>query len=67
MQINQQIYFSIIPEWLTESKVTDNAFRVYATLCRYADKEDGSCYPSIKSIGNRCNKSPSSVKRALKN
>ena len=66
MQINQQVYFSIVPEWLTESKVTDNAFRVYATLCRYADKEDGSCYPSIKSIGNRCGKSPSSVKRALK-
>ena len=66
MEIQQQIYFSIIPEWLTESKISDNAFRVYSTLCRYADKHSGECYPSIKSIGQRCHKSPSTVKRALK-
>ena len=66
MKINSEFYFSIVPEWLTESDVSDNAFRVYATLCRYADKDDGSCYPSIKHLGDRCNKSVSSVKRALK-
>lgn len=66
MKIQSEFYFSIVPEWLIESKVSDGAFRVYATLCRFADKEDGSCYPSIKTIGNRCGKSPSSVKRALK-
>jgi len=66
MQINAQLYFSIIPEWLTNSEVSDNAFRVYSVLCRYADKIDGSCWPSIKSIGQKCGKSPSTVKRALK-
>lgn len=66
MQINSQLYFSIIPEWLTNSEVSDNAFRVYSVLCRYADKIDGSCWPSIKSIGQKCGKSPSTVKRALK-
>ena len=60
------MYFSIIPEWLTNSEISDNAFRVYSVLCRYADKIDGSCWPSIKSIGQKCGKSPSTVKRALK-
>ncbi len=41
MQFKNQVYFSIIPEWLTESEVSDNAFRVYSTLCRYADKDSG--------------------------
>jgi len=66
MQIQNEFYFSIVPEWLTESKVSDNAFRIYATLCRFADKDDGSCYPSIKTIANKCGKSPSSVKRGIK-
>ena len=59
-------HFSIIPEWLIESQVSDNAVRVYATLCRYADKIDGTCWPSISTIGKRCGKSPSSVKRGIK-
>ena len=58
--------FSIVPEWLIESKVSDNAIRVYATLCRFADKVDGSCWPSIYTIGKRCGKSGSSVKRGIK-
>jgi hypothetical protein len=66
MQINAQLYFSIIPEWLTISEISDNAFRVYSVLCRYADKIDGSCWPSIKTIGQKCGKSPSTVKRGLK-
>ena len=59
-------HFSIVPEWLIESKISDNALRVYATLCRYADKHDGTCYPSIQTIGKRCHKSTSTVKRAIK-
>lgn len=59
-------HFSIVPEWLIESKISDNAIRVYATLCRYADKYDGTCYPSIQTIGKRCHKSSSTVKRAIK-
>ena len=66
MQFKNQVYFSIIPEWLTESEVSDNAFRVYSTLCRYADIDSGECYPSIKTIGQRCHKSPSTIKRAIK-
>lgn len=64
--VSEYPLFSIVPEWLIESQVSDNAIRVYATLCRYADKIDGSCWPAISTIGKRCHKSPSSVKRAIK-
>ena len=65
-RVVSEIYFSIVPEWMIESSLSDQAVRVYATLYRYADKDDGSCYPSIATIGKRCNKSVSSVKRAIK-
>lgn len=64
--VSEYPLFSIVPEWLIESKVSDNGLRVYATLCRFADKIDGSCWPSINTIAKRCHKSPSSVKRAIK-
>lgn len=64
--VSELPHFSIVPEWLIESKISDNAIRVYATLCRYADKYDGTCYPSIQTIGKRCHKSTSTVKRAIK-
>ena len=66
MEIISEIYFSIIPQTLTQSSVSDSAYRVYGTLCRFADKVDGSCYPSISTIGKYCGKSPSTVKRAIK-
>jgi superfamily II DNA helicase RecQ len=65
MQIVSEFYFSIIPEWLISSDLSDNAIRVYTALYRFADKNDGTCYPSIATIGKKCNKSPSSVKRGL--
>jgi len=66
MQVVSEFYFSIVPEWLIESNVSDNALRVYTALYRYADKDNGTCWPSIATIGKKCNKSTSSVKRALK-
>ena len=66
MQIVSEFYFSIIPEWLISSQVSDNALRVYSALYRFADKENGTCYPSVATIGKKCNKSPSSVKRGLR-
>jgi predicted transcriptional regulator len=66
MQIVSEFYFSIIPEWLISSNLSDNAIRVYVALYRFADKNDGTCYPSVATIGKKCNKSPSSVKRGLK-
>lgn len=66
MKIQQEIYFSIIPQTLTQSNVSDSAYRVYGTLCRFANKDNGSCFPSIATIGKFCGKSPSTVKRAVK-
>tara|TARA_R100000426_G_scaffold28169_2_gene23488 strand:- start:155 stop:895 length:741 start_codon:yes stop_codon:yes gene_type:complete len=65
-RVVSEFYFSIIPEWLIESNISDNALRVYSALYRFADKDDGSCWPSIATIGRKCNKSTSSVKRAIK-
>ena len=66
MQIVSEFYFSIVPEWLIESNVSGNALRVYSALYRFADKDDGTCWPSIATIGTKCNKSSSSIKRAIK-
>lgn len=66
MKIINEFYFSIIPEWLIEANVSDSAIRVYSALCRFADKDNGSCFPSHMTIGKKCNKSVSAVKRALK-
>jgi len=66
LKIVNEFYFSIVPEWLIESNASDSAIRVYSALCRFADKDDGSCFPSHMTIGKKCNKSVSTVKRALK-
>ena len=64
--IKSEGYFSIVPEWLIQSPVSAQAVRGYAVLCRYADKDDGTCFPSIKTVGERISASDSTVKRALK-
>jgi len=64
--IKSDSYFSIVPEWLIYAPISAQAVRVYAVLCRYADKDDGTCFPSIKTISERINASDSTVKRALK-
>lgn len=64
--IKSDVYFSIVPEWVIDAPISAQAVRVYAVLCRYADKEDGTCFPSIKTLGERINVSDSTIKRALK-
>ena len=64
--IKSDIYFSIVPEWVIDAPISAQAVRVYAVLCRYADKEDGTCFPSIRTLADRLNVSDSTIKRALK-
>ena len=64
--IKSDIYFSIVPEWVIDAPISAQAVRVYAVLCRYADKEDGTCFPSIRTLAERLNVSDSTIKRALK-
>ena len=64
--IKSDVYFSIVPEWVIDAPVSAQAVRVYAVLCRYADKDDGTCFPSIRTLAERINVSESTIKRAIK-
>ncbi len=64
--IKADVYFSIVPEWVIDAPISAQAVRVYAVLCRYADKDTGTCFPSIKTLADRINVSESTIKRALK-
>jgi len=64
--IKSDVYFSIVPEWVIDAPISAQAVRVYAVLCRYADKDDGTCFPSIRTLAERINVSESTIKRALK-
>ena len=64
--IKSDVYFSIVPEWVIDAPISAQAVRVYAVLCRYADKDDGTCFPSIRTLAERIHVSESTIKRALK-
>jgi hypothetical protein len=64
-KIESDIYFAIVPEWVLDAPITAQAVRLYAVLKRYADKTDGTCYPSHKTIAKRMAVSVSTVKRAM--
>ena len=55
--------FTIIPEWLLDSDVSDKAIRLYALFGRYADNKDGQCYPSRKALAKRMRCHPGSLER----
>ena len=65
-QISADIRFSIIPDWLVNSPVSDRAVRVYAVLAGFADNETLTAFPSRGLIAKRVNTSVKSVDRALK-
>ena len=64
-QIHTDIRFSIIPEALLDTGVSDRAIRVYAILARYADNETGQCFPSRETLAKRVNCHWRSVDRAI--
>lgn len=64
-QIQTEVRFSIVPEWLLDADVSDRAVRVYAVLARYADSETLEAFPSRQTIAERCNCHVKSVDRAI--
>ena len=59
--------FAIIPEWLlADPAVSDRAVRLYALLARYADYEDGSSFPSRRTLADRLGRSVDSIDRAAR-
>ena len=63
--INTDIRFSIIPEWVLYSDISDRALRVYAVLARYADNDTLQAFPGRSLIAERVGCSVKSVDRAL--
>ena len=63
--IHVDVRFSIIPEWLLDSEVSDKALRVYAILARYADNETMQAFPSRETIAERARCHVKTVDRAL--
>jgi hypothetical protein len=56
-QINTDLRFSIIPEWVLDADISDRAIRIYSILARYADNETLQAFPSRDTLGKRafCN------------
>lgn len=57
--------WSIVPEWLLDTEVSDRAVRLYATLGRYADR-NGESFASRRTLASRLRCSVDSVDRAAR-
>jgi len=63
-QLDSEIRFSIIPEWLTYSGVSDKAVRLYSVLARYADNRTHEAFPSRETLAEKMGCSAKSIDRA---
>ena len=57
-------YFSMIPEWVLDAKISATAVRLYCVLQRYANS-DGLCHPSRRTLAERCGCSTATIDRAV--
>lgn len=58
--------FSIVPEWLIEEGVSVGAIALYATLGIWANREDGTAFPSRKTLAEKLDCSLDTIDRWLK-
>ena len=63
--IHTDLKFSIVPEWVIDSDVSDRAVRVYAVLARYADSETLQAFPSRDTLARRVRCHWRSIDRAI--
>jgi hypothetical protein len=64
--IDSDIRFSIVPEWVLDSGVSDRAVRVYALIARYADNDTLQAFPGRETLAHRAGCSVKSVDRAIR-
>ena len=64
--IDADIRFSIIPEWILDSSLSDKAIRIYGILARYADNETLQAFPSRETLAQRARCHVKSVDRAVR-
>lgn len=55
--------FVIIPEWVLATRLSSQAFRLYAVLATFADWKDGSAWPSRRTLAERLDTSTDSIDR----
>lgn len=58
--------FGQIPHWVTESEISDGAYRLYAHLLKYADKDSREAYPARSRLAKDLRKSDRSVDTYIK-
>ena len=63
--INTDLRFSIIPEWVIDADISDRAIRLYSILARYADNETLQAFPSRETLAKRAHCHIKSVDRAI--
>jgi len=63
--LNTEVRFSIVPEWVIDADISDRAVRVYAILARYADSETLQAFPSRETLAKRARCHWRSIDRAI--
>lgn len=63
--IQVDIKFSIIPDWVLDAAISDRAVRVYGILARYADNETLQAFPSRETIAKRAHCNAKAVTKAV--
>lgn len=64
-KITTDLRFSIVPNWVLESEISDRAVRVYALLARYADNETLEAFPRRELLAERAGCHKKSIDRAI--
>jgi hypothetical protein len=64
-QINDSEGNVYIPEWVTDSPISDGAHHLYIILCTYADNETRRAYASLHQLAKRMRRSERTVSRYI--
>lgn len=64
-EVDADLKFSIIPEWLLDSEVSHKAIRIYALIARYADNQTLTAWPARGTLATRAKCTVKSVDRAI--
>jgi hypothetical protein len=63
--INADLRFSIIPEWVLDADISDRAIRLYSILARYADNDTMQAFPSRETLAQRAYCNAKAVTKAI--
>lgn len=63
--IQADIKFAIVPDWVLDAAISDRAVRIYAILARYADNETLQAFPSRETLGKRARCNAKAVTKAV--